>query len=150
MKNAIVLLISATLSFSSCQKVEVAPDYSGIYTSGVETSKSASGSTVATQYKATVTHNVQGNLVSVSLKETKSILNSSGTSAVYSDDYFYNISEVLIENSQSSVKAIIAQNNSKGALVANIYFNGTLTYSVSNLVYRGSISSIPVVITLNK
>jgi hypothetical protein len=152
MKNAILsLLIFTSLIFSSCKKDEVAsPDYTGTYTSTPDVFKGSSGNTISIQYKAVVTHNVSGKTTSINLKETRSILNYPSPSGVYTDDFFYNIYTIQVQNSQSSIVQTISQFNSKSEKVGNVDFNGTLTYSATNLVYRGTIGGIPTAITLSK
>ena len=151
MKNAILLLlISTSLIFSSCKKDEVVnPNYAGNYSSG--STAVISGTTrYSIQYNAIVSHNVATNRASIKLFENYKNLSASGTIGTLIDTYTYQSPEFEISDSKSTLDSPIVAINKKKENVGKVLFDGTITYTATDMIYRGKISGVSITIILNK
>ncbi len=150
MKNAFVLALLSISLLLSCKKEDevVTPDYAGRYASS---SILVSGSSnYFVQYNAVVSHNITTNKINVSIYENYRNVQSSGLAGSLLDTYTYLSPTLQIAESKATINAMLSATNRKGANVGSVIFNGSITYSSTDMIYRGSINGKSIILTLGK
>ena len=151
MKNAFLLvLLSVTLLFS-CKKEEVAPkpDYSGRYSSS-DILVGSGSSAYFIQYNAIVSHSPTAQTTTVSLYENYLYVQASGKSGAIIDTYTYLSPTLKIADNKVLMEHLISAKNKKGANVGSAVFSGNITYSPTDMIYRGTINGKSLTLVLAK
>jgi len=150
MKNALLLvLFSITLLFS-CKKDDaiINPDYAGRYASNSILVSSSSNYFV--QYNAIVVHNITTNKITVSIYENYRNVQSNGLAGSLADTYTYYSPTLQINESKATINAMLSATNRKGASVGSAVFDGSITYSSTDMIYRGMINGKSIILVLAK
>jgi hypothetical protein len=146
MKNAILLiLLSVTLLFSCKKEETITPDYSGKYSSSAILVGSGS-SAYNIQYNALVTHSPNSNTSNISLYENYRNIQSNALI----DTYTYLSPTLLLTDSKAVLSTSISAINKKGANVGRAVFDGTITYSTTDIIFRGTINGKSLTLVLAK
>lgn len=150
MKNTI-LSISLILLLFSCKKDEpvVSPDYSGRYSSSAILQGSGS-SAYYIQYNALIEHSPTANSNNIALYENYRNVQSNGLVGSIIDTYTYLSPTLKMVDSKVTLNSSISARNKKGANVGNAVFDGIITYTTTDMVYRGTINGKSLILILNK